>query len=125
MIDFQRLLQQEFETVTPEAYYEINRSPTVVYPYLTYTHGTEDITGNQEGFYITVNLFHYGPSIGPLLDLEERLRSHFHKQRLFTPEVFMQVTLIGADTVPTNEEQLRRRDVRLFCKIDWRKKEWQ
>lgn len=120
-----RAIQQELEAVTPEAFMGINEQEQVVYPYLTYTIGGNGINGNQEENPIEVNLFDYGTSHLKILELEGRIRDHFQQRKIMTPDLFIQFSVGLSTEVPTGDRRIKRRDLTIYTKTDWRNKEWQ
>ena len=122
MIKLMQLLTAQFTTVTPQAYHAINRQATVTYPYLTFDLDNERIERNVEGFYIDVDIFDHNTSYERVFELEQALKDHFKDLKIMTDDLFVRFLFNGSTKVPTGDETIVRRNIRLYAKTDWRKK---
>lgn len=120
MIEFMKELNKQFRLVTPESFHEKNRKKKVVYPYLTYDFDIESLERNVDGFYIDVDVFDYGESYMDLLELELAVRKHFSWKREMKEGFFYRFEFLRSNRIPTGEDLLKRRQIQLYCKIDWR-----
>lgn len=121
MIPFLQELNKEFKKVCSESYLEINTSTDVKYPYLTYSLSSEDLEG-QEGFYIDVDIFaNCGANTISLEQLLHDIKQHFKSNIIITDDVLLQFQYQTARNIPTGLEMIRRRNVQLYCKVDWRR----
>ena len=120
MIEFLKELTTEFKSVTPESYHEKNRSKTVTYPYLTFDFDAESLERNIDGFYIDVDIFDNGSSYLRIFQTEETLRAHFKDFKRLTDELFIRFNYLGENKIPTGDDTIKRRNMRFYCKVDWR-----
>jgi hypothetical protein len=120
MIEFLKELTTEFKSVTPESYHEKNRSKTVTYPYLTFDFDAESLERNIDGFYIDVDIFDNGSSYLRIFQTEEALRAHFKDFKRLTDELFIRFNYLGENKIPTGDDTIKRRNMRFYCKVDWR-----
>lgn len=120
MIPFLQELVKEFKKVCPESYLEYNTAENVTYPYLTYSTSSEDLD-DQEGFYIDVDVFdNCGADTTNLEQLTHNIKQHFRSNIILTNDVLLQFRYQTARGIPTGSETLKRRNVQLYCKVDWR-----
>lgn len=121
MIPFLVQLNIEFKKVCKESYLEINSSDKVKYPYLTFSYSSEQLENTREGFYIDVDIFdNCGADTLRLEQLTEDIRKHFSKARVLTDKVLLQFKLGSRRMIPTTNQQIKRRNMQLYCKVDWR-----
>lgn len=121
MIPFLQELNKEFKKVCPESYLEYNTSQNVVYPYLTYTFNSEDLEV-QEGFYIDVEVFdNCGTNTINLEVLTHNLKKYFKDNVILNDDVLLQFEYMTSKTIPTTSNEIRRRWIQLYCKVDWRR----
>ncbi|XZJ92382.1 hypothetical protein ACSXB0_11505 [Clostridium perfringens] len=55
-----------------------------------------------------------------LEQLIEDIRKHFVKARILTDEVLLQFKVGSRKMIPTLSEKIKRRNIQLYCKVDWR-----
>lgn len=121
MIPFLIELNKEFRQICKESYLEVNSSEKVIYPYLTFSYSSEQLENTREGFYIDVDIFdNCGADTLRLEQLTEDIRKHFVKARILTDEVLLQFKVGSRKMIPTLNEQIKRRNIQLYCKVDWR-----
>lgn len=120
MIEFLKELTTEFKSVTPESYHEKNRSKNVTYPYLAFDFDAESLERNIDGFYIDVDIFDNGSSYLRIFQTEEALRAHFKDFKRLTDELFIRFNYLGENKIPTGDDTIKRRNMRFYCKVDWR-----
>lgn len=112
------------QEIHQESYLEWNRSTEIVYPYATYNFDSEPLRRNQDGFYLDIDLFDRSDtSVGVLL-LEDKFKDALMYKRVLTEELNLIFSFLGSNKVPTGDDQLKRRNVRFYIAVDWRKKEW-
>lgn len=112
------------QEIHQESYLEWNRSTEIVYPYATYNFDSEPLRRNQDGFYLDIDLFDRSDtSVGVLL-LEDKFKDTLMYKRVLTEELNLIFSFLGSNKVPTGDDQLKRRNVRFYIAVDWRKKEW-
>ncbi len=121
MDELLNLLYEEMTKVCPESYFQINTNNTITYPYLTYDLDSDSIEYGMDGFYVDIDLFDRTKNLTTLMYLEESLKKHFLKFRKLTDGIFIRFKFLRSTKVPTGEKNLRRRNLQIYCKIDWRK----
>lgn len=124
MIDFMKELTKILQAIHQESYYETNPKKTIIYPYATYNFDSESLGRNQDGFYLDVDIFDRNNSFLKLLELEDKLKDDLLYKRVMTNELFLVFSFQGSNKIPTNDEQLKRRNIRFYVTVDWRKKKY-
>lgn len=124
MIDFAKALATILQAIHPESFYETNPRKTIVYPYATYNFDSETIRRNQDGFYLDIDIFDRNSSFANLLVLEDALKDGLLFKRVLTDELLLVFSFQGSNKIPTGDEQLKRRNVRFYVAVDWRKKHY-
>ena len=122
MIPLLQELYKQFTEVHPESYHNQNTADKVVYPYLTYDFDSEEVERNVDGFYIDVDIFDDSGSFFNIFDLEGKLKDAFKQKVMLTEENLLQFNFLRSTKVPTGDKLLRRRNIQLYCKVDWRNK---
>lgn len=122
MIDLLKTLTAILKGIHTEIYHDRNRKENVVYPYATFDFDSEAIERNQEGFYLDVDVFDSNASYTRLFELETNLKDGLIFRRELTNEVNFIFSFLGSNKVPTNAENLKRRNLRFYVKVDWRNK---
>lgn len=122
MIEFLKELTRQFRAVTPESFHERNRKETVIYPYLTFDFDNEGLERNVEGFYIDVDIFDSNSSYINIFTLEEDLKAHFKDNRKLTDDLYIRFNFLRGNKIPTGDDLIKRRNLQLYCKVDWRNK---
>lgn len=122
MITFLTELTNQFRLVLPESYHDKNRSATVLYPYLTYNFDSEALERNMEGFYIDVDIFDNNASYVDIFQVEDALKDHFKDNRKLTDDLFIRFNFLRSTKVVTGDDNIKRRNMQFYCKVDWRTK---
>jgi len=122
LIEFLKELNQQFRLVVPESYHERNNKATVVYPYVTYDFDSEAIERNVDGFYVDVDIFDNNSSYVDIFQIEEALKTHFKDNRKLTYDFFIRFNFLRSNKIPTGDDNIKRRNLQFYCKIDWRNK---
>ena len=122
MIAFLTELTNQFRLVLPESYHDKNRSATVLYPYLTYNFDSEGLERNVEGFYIDVDIFDNNASYVDIFQVEDALKDHFKDNRKLTDDLFIRFNFLRSTKVVTGDDNIKRRNMQFYCKVDWRTK---
>ena len=122
-MDLQKLAQellQLIKEVEPNSHFDINRSKSVTYPYLVFNFDWEDIEHGTTGCYVDIDLFDKGPSYLKLMQLESKLQHRFDKEVKLTNDLLLRFGKMTGTKVPTNDEKIIRRYIRVYCQVDWR-----
>lgn len=122
MINLLKELTKEFRAVTPESFLAMNNKSKVVYPYLTYDLSGEHLEANVEGFYVDVDIFDKNSSYVNIFTLEENLKKHFKDNRKLTDDLYVRFKYLRSNNIDTRDEELKRRNLQFYCKVDWRNK---
>lgn len=122
MITFLTELTNQFRLVLPESYHDKNRSASVLYPYLTYNFDSEALERNIEGFYIDVDIFDNNASYVDIFQVEDALKDHFKDNRKLTDDLFIRFNFLRSTKVVTGDDNIKRRNMQFYCKVDWRTK---
>lgn len=121
LVHFAQQIYQQLTNIHGESYLEINTSDPLEYPYLTYTFDAEDIEPGTEGFYLDIDVFDRNTSYVGILGLESKLKNALNRQNLLTDEAYFRFRFDGSNSITTMDNALKRRNVRFYVKIDWRK----
>jgi hypothetical protein len=122
LIEFVKELTSQFREVTSESFHEKNRKSTVVYPYLTFDFDSEALERNVDGFYIDVDIFDNNSSYMNVFELEDELKAHFKDNIKLTDDLLIRFNFLRSMKVPTGDDNIKRRNLQFYCKVDWRKK---
>lgn len=122
MIPFLQELNRQFRQVHKESYHDKNTADEIDYPYLTYDFDSEALETNVEGFYIDVDIFDNSGSFTRVFELEGNLKDYFNQKLILTDDNLFRFNFLRSTGVPTSDELLRRRNIQLYCKVDWRNK---
>ena len=122
MLEFLGELTNQFRLVLPESYHDKNRSAMVLYPYLTYNFDSEALERNIEGFYIDVDIFDNNASYVDIFQVEDALKDHFKDNRKLTDDLFIRFNFLRSTKVVTGDDNIKRRNMQFYCKVDWRTK---
>lgn len=124
MEEFLRVLASILQGIHLQTFYERNRSKTIVYPYATYNFDSEPIRRNQDGFYIDIDVFDRSDtSVGVAL-MEDKFKDGLIFNRTMTDDLYLKFRFSGSNKIPTGDDQLKRRNVRFYVTVDWRKKKY-
>lgn len=107
-----------------QTFLERNTSKVVSYPYATYNFDSEALRSNQDGFYIDIDVFDRSDTTAPVLLLEDKFKDSLLFKRHLTDDLFLVFSFQGSNKVPTGDDQLKRRNIRFYVTVDWRKKEY-
>lgn len=110
--------------VHAQTYLERNTSKKIVYPYATYNFDSEPLRRNQDGFYLDVDVFDRSDTTAGVLQLEDKFKDALLFRRELTEGLFLMFSFQGSNKVPTGDDQLKRRNIRFYITVDWRKKEY-
>lgn len=110
------------QAVHAETFLEMNPRQEVSYPYATFAFDSEPLRRNQDGFYLDIDLFDQSHSFLNLLVLEDKLKTALGYKRVLTSELNLVFRFQGSNKVPTGDAQLKRRNIRFYIAVDWRKK---
>ncbi|MBN6206301.1 hypothetical protein JYK21_07540 [Ralstonia pickettii] len=122
MIPFVQELYKQFTDVHQESYHNQNTANVVTYPYLTYDFDSEELEKNVDGFYIDVDIFDTSGSFTNIFELEGKLKDHFKDKVILTDDNLLRFNFLRSTGVPTGDKLLRRRNIQIYCKVDWRNK---
>lgn len=122
MIELLQTLKLMFDQVTKESYLEINNSEKINYPYLTYSLDIDNINRNTDGFYLDIDIFDENSSFINIFNLESLLRESFDFNQKFTDGLFLRFYFQRSYSVETQSDTLKRRNLQIYCKVDWRNK---
>lgn len=120
MINFMTELALQFRSVCSESYYEWNRKKEVIYPYLTYDFGSENLERYRDGFYIDVDIFDIESSPKSALEIESQLREHFRELIILKDDFLLQFKVGTSTKIPTESDNLKRRNLQIYVTVDWR-----
>lgn len=122
MIEFLKALTAILRVIHSETYHDRNPKTTVVYPYATFDFDSEQLERNQEGFYLDIDVFDSNASYVRLFTLETAIKDGLAYRRELNEEVNLIFSFLGSNKVPTNDNNLKRRNLRFYVKVDWRNK---
>lgn len=125
MIPFLQELNRQFTQVHTESYHDKNTADEIVYPYLTYDFDSEEIERNVDGFYIDIDIFDNNSSFINIFEIESNLKDAFKQKVVLNEHNLLQFNFLRSTKVPTGDKLLRRRNIQIYCKVDWRTKEWE
>lgn len=117
-----KLLTAELKEVTTESFHDRNTKAKVIYPYLTFDLNREVIERNVDGFYVDIDIFDNNDSYTRLFELETSLTDHFKDFKKLTDELYVRFNFLGSDSIPTGDDNIKRRNLRFYVKTDWRTK---
>ena len=120
MIEFLTELTKQLRKVLPESYYEKNRKAKVVYPYLTFDFDSEYLERYRDGFFVDIDIFDTSPSFKEIFEVEEMLRDHFRELVVLTDDFLLQFRVDTGTKIPTDSDNLKRRNLQIYVKTDWR-----
>lgn len=119
-----RELAKILQGIHSQTFLERNTSKQVSYPYATYNLDSEPLRRNQDGFYIDVDVFDRSDTTAGVLLLEDKFKDALLFRRELTEDLFLMFSFQGSTKVPTGDDQLKRRNMRFYVTVDWRKKEY-
>lgn len=122
MIEFLKQITAILRAIYPETYHEKNRKEEVVYPYAVFDLDSENIERNQEGFYVDIDIFDFDASYTDIFQIEEDFKDGLIFKREISPDFNFIFSFLGSNKVPTADENIKRRTLRFYVKVDWRKK---
>ncbi len=117
---FSKEIYKLLTSIHADSHQEVNQAEEVVYPYLTYTYSSEAIEFGSEGFYLDIDLFMRGSSFSPLTALENKLKNSLDRHLVMTDVALFRFRFNGSTPIPTQDNDLKRRNIRFYIKTDWR-----
>lgn len=124
MEDFLKELAKILQGIHSQTFLERNTSRKVIYPYATYNFDSEVLRRNQDGFYLDIDIFDRSDTTAGALLLEDQFKDGLLFKRYLTGDLFLVFSFQGSTKVPTGDDQLKRRNIRFYVTVDWRKKEY-
>jgi len=128
MNDFLTEITTLLRSIHLESYHQMNPKKDIKYPYLTFN---ADVTGsgdyldrNQEGITLELDIFGEGTSPRSVYDVEEAIKDELIFRRSIDPDFWMVFTFQTALTIPTLVDNLHRRNVVFYIKLDKRRKQY-
>ena len=117
-----KTILKELKTVHSESYYIKNSVKTVKYPYVVFATSLTNIDRYADGCYLDVDVFgNKGLDQVEIETLSESIKMHFRHFDTMLEDYYMRTQFQAMQTVPTNLDDLQRRNLRFFIKLDWRK----
>ena len=117
-----KTILKELKTVHPESYYIKNSAKTVKYPYVVFSTSLTNIDDFADGCYLDVDVFcNNGLDQVQIETLSESIKMHFRHFDKMLEDCYMRTQFQSMQAVPTNLDDLQRRNLRFFIKLDWRK----
>lgn len=113
-------ITQQLRAICPESYYERNRKTTVIYPYLTFDVDGDNLEVYRDGFYLDIDIFDINTSFKSIFEIEDKLRIHFRQLAILTDDFLLQFKVGSSNKIPTESDNLKRRNLQLYVKVDWR-----
>lgn len=77
---------------------------------------------NVDGFDIDIDIFDNIGSFTRVFDLESKLKDAFKRKIILTNDNLLQFNFLRSTKIPTGDKLLRRRNIQIYCKVDWRNK---
>lgn len=116
-----KTILQELKKVHAESYYLKNTKPTVRYPYLVFSTSLTNIDRHADGCYLDIDIFcNMGLNQVEIETLAEAVKVHFRHFDKMLNSCYMRTQFQSLQIVPTNADDLQRRNLRFYIKIDWR-----
>lgn len=122
MIRFVSEIVKELRAITPQSYYGKSTAQPVVFPYLTFQVHSEGLGKGIDGFYVDVDAFDSSTSYGGVLTLESELRAHLDERDTMLGDLFIRWNFLRSNSIETESELIKRRNMQFYCKIYWRDK---
>lgn len=128
MEDYQLLATKVYQAFTgafPNSHADVNRSDTIVYPYVTYNIRTDPTASrNQENLVIDVQIFDNKTSYSDAYGVASKLRTGFKGLLQLEDELHIRYDVRAGATnwaaVPTADPNVIRLEGTINAKIDWR-----
>ena len=120
MQEFLATLTNILRDIHPESYYQINPNKQISYPYLTFDIDSDWLERNQLGINLTIDIFGSGSSPKSVIALEEKLKEALIYKRELTNDFGMIFSMQNAQTLPTLVDNLHRRNINFYIKLDER-----
>lgn len=120
MIDFLTVLTNMLRVIHSETFHDRNTRKEIVYPYATFDFDSEAVERHQEGFYLDVDIFDSNASYKRLFELETAFKDELSFVRELDDNLNLIFSFQGSNKVPTNDDNLKRRNLRFYIKVDWR-----
>lgn len=117
-----KTILKELKTVHSESYYIKNSAKTVKYPYVVFATSLANIDRYADGCYLDVDVFcKNGLDQVQIETLSESIKMHFRHFDIMLEDCYIRTQFQAMQTVPTNLDDLQRRNLRFYIKLDWRK----
>lgn len=116
---FAKFLHEQLTEITSQSFLDWNWSEKVIYPYITYNFESEPDGEIRDIFDITLNLFDQGKSYINLLGLESEIQNKLDRKRFIKEESIIYIRKGRSYSVPTGDDNIKRREIKLTIKIDW------
>ncbi len=116
-------IMDELRKVQAETYYDMNprENDAVIYPYATVTTSSSKLNPDQDGFNVDIMLHDRSNGLRTIADFESAVINHIQKLRLFKDDIYMQFRYLRSTSVPSTNNKLKRRNVQIYVKVDWRR----
>ena len=115
-----KFLTAQLKEVTPESFHQWNGKDKVIYPYLTFDVNYTPTDEIREVYEVVIDTFEYGSSAMRLLELESQLKAKLDRQKFILDEAIIHTRVTTGRGIPTGDDTIKRRHIRLKLKIDWR-----
>ncbi|HET0217802.1 Uncharacterised protein [Streptococcus pneumoniae] len=117
-----KTILKELKSLNTESYYIKNSAKVVKYPYAVFSLSLTNIDQHADGCYMDVDIFgNEGLDQVQIETLSESIKMHFRHFDKMLEDCYMRTQFQSMQTVPTNLDNLQRRNLRFYIKIDWRK----
>ena len=115
------LIYQTLQNVYGRVFLGYNPSTVLEYPYVTYTLDAEALAPSSEGFYLDMDIFDRNASYAQIFAVEGDFKEQLDNYRFMTDQALFRFRYSGSTNIDTMDNELKRRNVRFYVKIDWRK----
>lgn len=117
-----KTILKELKSVHVESYYMKNSAKKISYPYVVFSTSLTNIDRYADGCYLDVDVFcNKGLDQVEIETLSESIKMHFRHFDQMLEDCYIRTQFQSMQTVPTNLDDLQRRNLRFYIKIDWRK----
>ena len=117
-----KTILKELKSVHSESYYIKNSAKTVKYPYVVFATSLTNIDRHADGCYLDVDVFcNKGLDQVEIETLSESIKMHLRHFDKMLEDCYMRTQFQSMQAVPTNLDDLQRRNLRFYIKLDWRK----
>ncbi|VOP39731.1 Uncharacterised protein [Streptococcus pneumoniae] len=117
-----KTILKELKSLNTESYYIKNSAQVVKYPYAVFSLSLTNIDQHADSCYMDVDIFcNEGLDQVQIETLSESIKMHFRHFNKILEDCYMRMKFQSMQTVQTNLDNLQRRNLRFYIKIDWRK----